>query len=101
MEIASPRQRIDQLIVLEFAFADTPRSVALDVTGDELTEPQVERCRAGGGPEVPYVMRQVGHADPNVTLSIYAQVMYRREGERERLQALVRRSRLGTGGHQR
>jgi integrase len=37
------------------------------------------------GAEVPYVMRQVGHSDPKVTLSIYAQVMYRGEGERERL----------------
>jgi integrase len=41
------------------------------------------------GEEVPYVMRQVGHADPKVTLSIYAQVMFRGEGERERLKALV------------
>ena len=41
------------------------------------------------GAEVPYVMRQVGHADPKVTLSIYAQVMYRGEGERERLKAIV------------
>jgi hypothetical protein len=30
-------------------------------------------------------MRQVGHADPKVTLSIYAQVRFRGEGERERL----------------
>lgn len=30
--------------------------------------------------EVPYLMRQVGHSDPKVTLSIYAQVMYRGEG---------------------
>jgi hypothetical protein len=41
------------------------------------------------GEEVPYVMRQVGHSDPNVTLSIYAQVMFRGEGERGRLKALV------------
>jgi integrase len=41
------------------------------------------------GEEVPYVMRQVGHADPKVTLSIYAQVMFRGEGEQERLKALV------------
>jgi hypothetical protein len=34
-------------------------------------------------------MRQVGHSDPKVTLSIYAQVMYRGEGERERLKAVV------------
>ncbi len=52
------------------------------------------------GAEVPYVMRQVGHADPKVTLSIYAQVMYRGEGERERLKTLVEGSDwalLGTG----
>ncbi len=41
------------------------------------------------GREVPYVMRQVGHADPKVTLSIYAQVMYGGEGERARLRALI------------
>ncbi len=41
------------------------------------------------GEDVPYVMSQVGHADPKMTLSIYAQVMFRGEGERERLQALV------------
>jgi integrase len=41
------------------------------------------------GAEVPYVMRQVGHTDPKVTLSIYAQVMYRGPGETERLRALV------------
>jgi integrase len=41
------------------------------------------------GADVPYVMRQVGHSDPKVTLSIYAQVMFRGEGERERLKVLV------------
>jgi integrase len=53
------------------------------------------------GAEVPYVMRQVGHSDPKVTLSIYAQVMYRGEGERERLKAVVEGADwalLGTGG---
>jgi hypothetical protein len=52
------------------------------------------------GAEVPYVMRQVGHTDPNLTLSIYAQVMYRGEGERERLKAVVEGTDwalLGTG----
>ncbi len=45
-------------------------------------------------------MRQVGHSDPKVTLSIYAQVMYRGEGERERLKAVVEGADwalLGTG----
>jgi hypothetical protein len=41
------------------------------------------------GEDVPYVMGQVGHADPKVTLSIYAQVMFRGEGERERLEGLI------------
>jgi len=53
------------------------------------------------GAEVPYVMRQVGHSDPKVTLSIYAKVMYRGEGERERLKAVVEGTDwalLGTGG---
>ena len=52
------------------------------------------------GAEVPYVMRQVGHTDPKVTLSIYAQVMYRGEGERERLKVVSEGSdwALGTGG---
>ncbi len=46
-------------------------------------------------------MRQVGHTDPKVTLSIYAQVMYRGEGERERLKVVSEGSDwalLGTGG---
>jgi site-specific recombinase XerC len=53
------------------------------------------------GREVPYVMRQVGHADPKVTLSIYAQVMYQGDGERERLKIVSEASDwapLGTGG---
>ncbi|MGH2926220.1 MAG: tyrosine-type recombinase/integrase [Solirubrobacterales bacterium] len=41
------------------------------------------------GEDPPYVMRQVGHSDPKVTLGIYAQVMLRKGGERERLRALV------------
>jgi integrase len=41
------------------------------------------------GDEVPHVMRQVGQTDPKVTLSIYAQAMFRGKGERDRLMALV------------
>jgi integrase len=41
------------------------------------------------GKPVPYVMRQAGHTDPKVTLSIYAQVMDYAPGELERLRALV------------
>jgi site-specific recombinase XerD len=36
-----------------------------------------------------YVMNQMGHSDPSVTLSIYAKVMDRRDGEADRLRALV------------
>jgi integrase len=46
------------------------------------------------GAEVPYVMHQVGHSDPKVTLSIYAQMMYRGKGERERLK-IVPKARIG------
>ncbi len=42
------------------------------------------------GEDPPYVMRQVGHSDPRVTLGIYAQVMFRKDGERERLRTFVR-----------
>jgi integrase len=41
------------------------------------------------GEEVPFVMQQVGHADPKVTLGIYARVMFRKDGERERLRRLL------------
>jgi integrase len=37
----------------------------------------------------PYVMAQLGHVDPKVTLGIYAKQMDRRDGEPERLRALV------------
>jgi hypothetical protein len=33
------------------------------------------------GPEIPYVMAQVGHGDSKVTLEIYAQVLKRRDRE--------------------
>jgi len=34
-------------------------------------------------------MQQVGHTEPKVTLGIYAKVMLRRDGERDRLIALA------------
>jgi hypothetical protein len=53
--------------------------------------PRASRSRAALPTGVPpYVMRQVGRSDPKVTLGIYAQVMLRKGGERERLRALVR-----------
>jgi integrase len=41
------------------------------------------------GGEVPYVMEQAGHADPKVTLGIYARVMRRSPEDKTRLRALV------------
>jgi integrase len=41
------------------------------------------------GDELPYVMTQLGHADPKMTLGVYAHLMLRTQGERERLRALV------------
>ena len=38
---------------------------------------------------MPYVMQQLGHADPAFTLRVYAHVMRFAEDERARLQALV------------
>jgi hypothetical protein len=35
------------------------------------------------------MMGQLGHREPNFTLRVYAQQMARRDGERERLEALV------------
>jgi len=41
------------------------------------------------GETPPYVMAQMGHTTPNLTLAIYARQMDRRDGEPERLKALV------------
>jgi integrase len=42
------------------------------------------------GATVPYVMAQLGHADPKVTLGIYAHVLRRKGDTGDRLDALVR-----------
>ena len=34
-------------------------------------------------------MQQLGHSDPKLTLGVYAQVMFRRDDERQRLCRLV------------
>jgi integrase len=41
------------------------------------------------GEPVPFVMAQLGHKDPTMTLRFYAKVMLRRDGENERLKELV------------
>jgi integrase len=53
------------------------------------------------GRDPAYVMGQMGHTDPTVTLGLYAKVMSVGEGDRERLRALVGGDYLalaGTGG---
>ena len=54
------------------------------------------------GSEVPYVMEQAGHADPKVTLGIYARVMRRSPDDKARLMNLVHgaevSARLGANG---
>ncbi len=46
------------------------------------------------GEAPPYVMAQMGHTTPNLTLAIYARQMDRRDGEAERLKALVNGERV-------
>jgi len=41
------------------------------------------------GKDVRYVMDQIGHSNPNVTLGIYAQVMRVSDVDREQLRTLV------------
>jgi integrase len=41
------------------------------------------------GEPPPYVMAQLGHTSPSPTLAIYARAMDRRDGEPDRLRALV------------
>jgi integrase len=57
------------------------------------------------GEAPPYVMRQCGHTSANLTLTVYARSMDRRDGEPERLSALVKGDDWGqpapvaVGGH--
>jgi integrase len=44
---------------------------------------------AACGEDRAYIMAQLGHTDPKFTLRIYTHLMRRRDGERERLRALV------------
>lgn len=60
---------------------------------DGLTPQSLRRTFAsllyalGETPE--YVMSQLGHTSPNLALNVYVQAMLRRDGERDRLRALV------------
>ena len=53
----------------------------------DLVELDALLVAMGEDPE--YVMTATGHTDPGLTLRIYAHQMRRRDGERERLKALV------------
>ena len=50
------------------------------------------------GESPPVVMQEMGHTDPALALSIYAQAMRRDEGENERLPALVNGDEWGQEG---
>jgi integrase len=50
------------------------------------------------GESPPYVMAQLGHTTANLALALYARHMDRRDGEQERLEALVNGGKLGTKG---
>ena len=73
-------------------------SAALEESGrpplpDRVT-PHSLRCTFASllyamGESPPYVMAQMGHSTPHLALAVYARVMDRRDGEPERLKALV------------
>jgi integrase len=50
------------------------------------------------GETPPYVMAQMGHTTPTLTLAIYARQMDRRDGEPDRLRALVTGDQVAVGG---
>jgi integrase len=60
---------------------------------DKLTPHSLRRTFASLlvalGRDPRYVMAQMGHTDPSLTLRVYAREMAREDGERERLRALV------------
>jgi len=69
---------------------------------DGLTPQSLRRTYAsllyavGGSPL--YVKGQIGHTDATLTLNYYAREMDRRDGEPERLKALVERREIGSNG---
>jgi integrase len=67
---------------------------AVEPLPDRLTPHSLRRTFASLlfalGEPPPYVMAQMGHTTANLTLAIYARQMDRRDGEPERLRALVR-----------
>jgi hypothetical protein len=70
-----------------------PRTEDVDLIPTNLTPHSLRRTFASIlfaiGETPPYVMAQMGHTTAELTLSIYARQMDRRDGEPERLRALV------------
>lgn len=52
---------------------------------------------AACGEDPSYVMAQIGHTDPKFTFRVYAHTMSRRDGERDRLKALVQGDAISVG----
>jgi len=86
------------------------RLAARDVEGlpDGLTPHSLRRTFASLlyalGESPPFVMSQMGHTSPNLALAIYAREMDRRDGEPERLRALIEGAdwaSTGTGARER
>jgi len=69
------------------------RDAGAEVLPDGLTPHSLRRTFASLlfalGETPPYVMAQMGHTTPNLTLAIYARQMDRRDGEPQRLKALI------------
>ena len=70
-----------------------PREGPVELITTNLTPHSLRRTYASLlfaiGETPPYVMAQMGHATPNLTLAIYARQMDRRDGEPDRLRILV------------
>ena len=72
-------------------------SVAQHVTTHSLRRTAISLMLEAGAP-VPYVMRQVGHRDPTMTLGVYAQVIERQRDVGAKVDALVEWAQAGTNG---
>jgi integrase len=74
----------------------------IDPLPDGLTPQSLRRTFASilfaMGENPPYVQAQLGHTDPTITLRFYARVMDRRDGEPDRLKALVNGAELVATG---
>jgi len=78
------------------------REAGAEALPDGLTPHSLRRTFASLlfalGETPPYVMAQMGHTTPNLTLAIYARQMDRRDGEPQRLKALINGLQWATTG---